>query len=303
MLFEFIGRGWAMGIINKIKDKYHDNMVTRTYYNSISIINVERYLQNERNKRILGEEIAKLPDYEYAEKIHEYLKLHEIDASENTELRRIGRINDGGYIMVSPFSKTHIAYSIGIYHDVSWDLDMAKEGYQVFQYDHTINGLPINNDRFCWKKVGLSDKNDPANKLQALDTMIKENGHDDKNGLLLKMDVEGCEWKVLESLSKECLSKFDQIVMEMHGFMNYSNRELILGVLKKMSEVFACVHIHANNFGPVDYCGDYMIPQLLEVTYINRARHMMHECNKILPIAIDQPCNDALPDIILGRWT
>lgn len=55
---------------------------------------------------------------------------------------RIGRKNDGGYVMFDDFESRKYAYSIGIADDVSWDRDIASRGLDVYMYDHTIQGLP-----------------------------------------------------------------------------------------------------------------------------------------------------------------
>ena len=56
-------------------------------------------------------------------------------------------------------------------------------------YDHTINSLPENNNKFHWKKIGLSGiKSNNTKPLKTLDELLKENGHlnekkyDIKNG-------------------------------------------------------------------------------------------------------------------------
>ena len=36
--------------------------------------------------------------------------------------------------------------------------------------------------------------------LQTLDAMLNDNGHSETDGMILKMDVEGCEWDVLDSI-------------------------------------------------------------------------------------------------------
>lgn len=83
---------------------------------------------------------------EYYEELHELLHLAKINGA---ALVRIGKDNDGGYIMPDDFgSDDKIAYSFGINDDVSWDKAMASRGYDVFMYDHTIDGLPEENPRF-----------------------------------------------------------------------------------------------------------------------------------------------------------
>ena len=63
---------------------------------------------------------------EYYELLRERLKVKKVIGK---NFVRVGRPNDGGYILVDNFnvsSGRHIAYSFGINDDVSWDLDMAQ---------------------------------------------------------------------------------------------------------------------------------------------------------------------------------
>jgi hypothetical protein len=70
---------------------------------------------------------------------------------------RVGRQNDGGYVMLDDFSGISAAYSLGISDDVSWDLQMADHGMTIYMYDHTIPALPASHSRFRWGKVGIGE--------------------------------------------------------------------------------------------------------------------------------------------------
>ena len=72
------------------------------------------------------------------------------------EKARIGNAGDGGYIMLDDFNGIEAAYSLGINDDVSWDLNIARLGIDIFQYDHTIDKLPEENSRFHWFRTGIS---------------------------------------------------------------------------------------------------------------------------------------------------
>ena len=78
-------------------------------------------------------------------------------------LVRIGKMSDGGYVMIDDFTSQRIAYSFGISDDVSWDKDMASRGYDVFMYDHTIVRVPEENIKFHWKKIGISQLDNSEN--------------------------------------------------------------------------------------------------------------------------------------------
>jgi hypothetical protein len=70
---------------------------------------------------------------------------------------RVGRENDGGYVMLDDFSGVSAAYSLGIKDDVSWDLQMADRGLTIYMYDHTIDALPMSHSRLHWTEAGIQE--------------------------------------------------------------------------------------------------------------------------------------------------
>ena len=81
-----------------------------------------------------------------------------------------------------------------------------------------------------------------------------------------------------------------------------SNRDLIIEVLSKINRTHAAVHIHANNCGRVLFCGKYILPDTLEVTFLSKDLHDFKLSNAVLPRDMDFPnCKD-VGEIILGRW-
>ena len=205
--------------------------------------------------------------------------------------------------MACPSSRGRIAYSIGISDDVSWDRAMVDYGYEIFMYDHTIDGLPEKNSNFHWQKKGITgDLENKCDDLLSLAEMMSINNHDNLSGLILKMDVEGFEWDVFDNADDDILNRFDQIVVEFHGLLELEHKDRTLRVLKKMARLFAVVHIHANNWGDVDYVGDLVMPTMLEVTFVNRNSWKLKRSERILPDIIDQRCVEKLPEIKLGKW-
>ena len=203
--------------------------------------------------------------------------------------------------MVKPYSENHIAYSLGIGGNVSWDKQMAEQGYQIYQYDHTIKKLPRTHPNFHWKKVGITG--DKASKqLRTLKSLIKENGHDEENGMVLKMDIEGCEWEVLKTIDHDTLNKFDQILVEFHGISDIKMRKCILSDLKKLSNLFAVIHIHGCNYSWVNYCNNLITPDTIEVTLVNRNKYSVSQSERLLPCSLDRPDDPKIPEIWLGVW-
>lgn len=222
-------------------------------------------------------------------------------------LVRKGCPNDGGYIMLDSGLRSAVAYSLGIAGDVSWDLDMAALGCQIYQYDHTIDALPVSHPAFHWFRIGIAAQDSPDGLMCSLDTLIQRNGHVGRNDLILKMDIEGAEWDLFETMPESTLRQFSQIVMEMHHFAGAAGHpsgplfyQKFENILRKLDATHQCVHVHANNNGGLGIIGGTIIHDLLELTYVRRSDHQFEECRRIFPTPIDMPNVTTAPDYFLG---
>ena len=238
---------------------------------------------------------------EYYREIHELLHIAKV---KGFELVRLGRDYDGGYIMPNDFgSDDKIAYSFGICDDVSWDKAMTSRGYDVFMYDHTIDGLPEENPRFHWSKLGISDGAAQDNRLKTLDELIKQNHHEDKRSMILKIDVEGAEWGFIENTSSETLSRFSQILIEFHGVHEPKYTHRIPAALRKLNQTHKPVHIHGQNVGHYVSLGTQTFCNQIEVSYVRRDKYDLDEDYDIsLPLSIDMPALVHVPEVRLGHW-
>ena len=214
--------------------------------------------------------------YDYMKAVKKVTKVYDTDV----DFIRTGRENDGGYVMANCFEGVKTAYSLGICDDVSWDKDMTERNIDVFMYDHTIENLPEENLRFHFFKCGISEKSEGM--FKTLDDLISENGHENDNNMILKMDIEGGEWDVIKKT--EALPKFSQITIELHGLCRSAD-ERIVRCLEKLAKTHVPVHIHANNCSDVCFFGDIMLPDALEITYLRRSDFKFSENTRLLPDA------------------
>lgn len=237
--------------------------------------------------------------YKYVKEIHKILEVYETNSG---EMVRVGRDYDGGYIMLRPFSRNMIAYSIGICDDVSWDKDMAKLGYDIFQYDHTIRKLPANDPKFHFRRIGVCGTGNNNPRLNTLEKMMSMNNHDGE-GYVLKIDVEGAEWDVLNSVDNRILDKFDQIVIELHGLVSdIQMHSKIIACLKKLTSNHSVIHIHANNNKQVYFCRDLITPDVIEITLVRKSLYDMIKKRSACFSLLDMPCNKYLEEVTLGKW-
>lgn len=238
--------------------------------------------------------------YANMQRVRKLLRLGGVDK----DFVRVGAPNDGGYVMVDDLDgqEDKIAYSFGINNDVSWDTDMADKGYEIYMYDHTIDCLPEERNAFHFFKKGIADYSRNEEKLETLECIILQNGHQNKQHMILKMDVEGAEWDFLNNVRYETLDQFDQIVLELHYMLDTNGINTKESALKRLNRSHRLAHIHANNNGDVAYIEEIPYPDTLEATFVKRDKYKECAYNGVLPAECDSPCWRAFPEIILGKW-
>jgi len=218
-------------------------------------------------------------------------------------LVRVGRDQDGGYVMLEQGLSEAVAYSIGIGADISWDADMAARGCQVFQYDHTIAAPPAAYERCHFFRIGLAERTSPDGTLRTLSDIIAANGHSDRRDIVLKMDIEGAEWAVLPALTDQTMAQLSQVVVELHSVIAIDRPEELrrnVRALQRINRTHQPVHVHANNCGPIGVYGGVTLPDTLEVTYARREDHFFKDCERCFPTPLDKPNNPAAADYFLG---
>jgi len=215
---------------------------------------------------------------------------------------RLGNFNDGGYVIAHVFDGYDCYISAGVSNEESFSRDFINlynmNRSNSYAFDGTILSYPKQYTRkinFIRKNIAPYSSKKTAN-LSNLISMY--------NNIFLKMDIEGAEYPWLLSLSNEQLQKFKQITMEFHGInddswgTNYNDK---IQCFKKLSETHYLIHIHANNYDSVTTLDGKPIPNVVELTYINKS--FVNEDlppNKMpMPCKLDRPNNLLKPDINL----
>jgi hypothetical protein len=214
---------------------------------------------------------------------------------------RVGnQTGDGGYVMLDDFTDIAGALSAGIGNDVTWDLDIAGHGIDVYQFDHTVSGPPVAHERFKFFPRMISSIE--ADGSESIKTMI-EKIPDREGRLIMKIDIEGAEWDALDAAELSDLRRISQIVGEFHGFSNATDsdwRERAMRVITKLNEVFQIVHLHANNWQPLEVIANVPFPGVIELAFANRSMYTFEATTEIFPTELDRPNRADLPDIFLG---
>lgn len=119
------------------------------------------------------------------------------------------------------------------------------------------------------------------------------------------MDIENTEWRAFLATDKAELSRFSQIVCELHYFQGLADpehRAAVFETLSRLNEDHAVVHIHANNFAGWVDLANVLVPCVLEVTFSNRAIFEFQNSDELFPTELDASCDPNKPDMFLGSF-
>lgn len=219
---------------------------------------------------------------------------------------RVGNARDGGYVMLDDFgtSGPRIAYSFGINRDVTWDRDMASRAFDVYMYDHTIDALPENNPRFHFHRQGITGAI-KAPAMCTLEDLVAKNGHEEHKEMILKLDVEGAEWDVLSHCTPAILSRFSQIVLEIHGLREAVGSEkfyMVRSALRNLAATHQPVHVHGNNYTAAIILPGIVLPTCIEASFASREIYgdRLTKSKRVFPTSQDAANCGSRCDIMLG---
>lgn len=117
----------------------------------------------------------------------------------------------------------------------------------------------------------------------------------DKSHLLLKMDIEGGEYRLIPQILERSES-IDLMVIEFHD--TEPLRDLFLRSIHEILAHFDIIHVHGNNWGGVAADG---LPEVLEISFLSRKfAHDPHRHRNRLPIeGLDFANDPTKPDLAL----
>jgi hypothetical protein len=182
---------------------------------------------------------------------------------------RYGNERDGCYILADLPPREDII-SFGISHDVAFEMDMARQGRNIFMYDHTIAESPAQHSRFNFHRRGICAEGQSSPDLATLETHLGQI-KPSSDRLILKLDVEGHEWGVFATICDETLERFDQILVELHWLDNLridTFRNTVKQALTNINSQFTLFHVHANNCRELSVVEGFMVADVIEVSYV-----------------------------------
>ena len=186
---------------------------------------------------------------------------------------RIGSNGDGGYLVPQDLDDIEACFSPGVSNVSDFERDCADRGMNVFLADASVDGAALSHPRFQFKKkfVGAT-----SNSLfMTLDEWVAESVPANGSDLILQMDIEGGEYETLLAASGALLSRFRIIVTEFHNLQLLWSEPyfgLVASAFRKLLQTHTCVHIHPNNYFPVEKRSGVEISPIMEFTFLRNDR-------------------------------
>lgn len=214
-------------------------------------------------------------------------------------LKRFGSENDGGYLLFKDIGLSTDLLSFGIGDNLDFEEELAPFVNRILAFDGSIDKLPSD-------VLGLEFRNKYVGDITSIDTVsitdiIPELKSD---RLILKIDIEGAEWKVLGQLSDFHLARFDQIVGEFHGLSSMqSNQEIMerIHILERLHSKFTLINSHPNNWSPYRVIKGVPVPDAVELTFLKNEIYSnfvdLGLATEILHL--NKPCNPLKPEHII----
>jgi hypothetical protein len=184
---------------------------------------------------------------------------------------RIGRANDGGYVIVNMPGKP--PYDLFLTGGLGKEVTFEKAFCQLYP---TVKGYAF--DTVCEQALHPNLTHIPKfiGKSNTDKTVMITDYFGTASNIFMKMDIEGGEVALFETLTKEHLKRISQLVLEIHSYKE-------VNIPTRLAETHWLVHLHPNNNRPLVKVGDLIVPDLYEATYIRKDKFLCLTNSKPIP--------------------
>lgn len=220
----------------------------------------------------------------------------------NHPLIRIGPADDAGYLIPDVLAGIKTCFSPGVSDCSDFENELAKLGIRSFLADYSVDGPPLNNPLFSFKKKFLGSQ-DKGNYI-TLSSWVNECAGDSENDMILQMDIEESEYDVIIETPASLFGRFRVMLIEFHSLerlLDTFGFRMISACFDKLLQHFSIVHIHPNNCQKTVKYGGFEIPPVMELTFLRKDMIETSEYTKYFPHPLDRKNVQGLDDIVLPQ--
>lgn len=186
-------------------------------------------------------------------------------------LIRIGGNLDGSYLLPDCLEGIELCFSPG--SNKVWDFE--KELLEKFKIRSAIIDNESNKPEnlppgitYTSSWLGLDDDA----TYTSFESWANKNSTKFDSDLMLQMDIEGDEYKVLFNMPNSVLKRFRVLTIEFHYSSNFKNSELYLNyyevIFSRLRKNFTVVHFHGNNCCGTWKYRNFELPHVFELTLL-----------------------------------
>ena len=224
-------------------------------------------------------------------------------------LKRVGKDNDGGYLICDLPGSYDLFISGGISNDISFESHFCSlfPETQCFAFDGTIDQLPVPDSRITFVKKNLG-------KFETLQMTTLRSYMEGYSDIFLKMDIEGHEFRVLPEIFDK-FKTIKQLVVEIHtpGDMAANpwyftglddiNHDTMFSLFASINKTHTLIHFHANNGCLTHAYQGVALPNVFECTFV-RNEYVTTKVKNTdpFPRALDMPNLPWKPDYIVTTY-
>ena len=225
--------------------------------------------------------------------------------------RRVGKPNDGGYVIAELPGTYDLFLAGGVSSDISFEVQFLNTypDLTCYAFDGTVTSLPEQDRRVRFVKKNLAAINSDST------TNMQEYMYG-KHDIFMKIDIEGHEFRVLPSIIEDNrIQSIKQLVVEIHspadiqmfphyfiGLSDIKNSHMFQ-LFEDLNKTHTLVHFHANNGCKMNVIDGIKLPHVFELTYIrNDFITEKVQNTEILPTSLDMPNVLNSPDYTLGGF-
>ena len=223
--------------------------------------------------------------------------------------QRVGKNNDGGYVICTLPGTYDLFISGGVSNDISFESHFLNlyPSVTCYAFDGTVNSLPTVDERIKFIKKNLG-KDESSNTTNLKQYMV---GFDN---IFMKIDIEGHEFRLFPEL-EDYMPKIKQLVVEIHSpgdiklHPNYFvgladiDHPFMFNMFSMINKTHTLVHVHANN-GCMSHVYDgVVLPNVFECTFVRNDFVTVKAPNKSpLPLNIDMKNIPNKPDYTINYY-
>lgn len=200
-------------------------------------------------------------------------------------LKRFGHNTDGGYIIPVELCKICNLTTFGVADDISFEVDYRKvnPNANITCFDGSIDDIPQEG-----KDIGINFIKKLVS-VEEVDIYVDINNIYMDNYTIIKMDIEGSEFKCLNSLCDYKFVMIPVLIVEFHISEIARDRNIndFILLLNRIEHYMHPIHVHFNNTWGTFMQNGNMFGRSIEVTFLNN----IYKESKYPINGLDYPCH------------